>query len=329
MIRLPIPGSDDGSWGKILNDFLAVEHSDDGSLKPSGSLGTKYTLPSGGIPRGDLAPSIRTSLDNADAAVAGTIADNSITDIKVSTTAGIAQSKIAGLTSSLSGKEPVITSGTTGQYLSGNKTFQTLDKAAVGLTNIDNTTDLNKPISVATQTALNAKASTNNVLIKTSNLQDLGDIPTARTNLGLGTAALKDVPASGDATSTQVVLGNDSRLGSSGSSFTSSRHLTLTVPALSATTTWHSVAYDGLPAYFVGQSVSATIAADHDGSLFFETSPDATTWTTTATTATSAGAGTVSGTGNVTYFRISFTCGSTSLTGSATVTVTISLSTPS
>ena len=33
-IRLPNPGGDNGSWGQILNDFLRVEHNDDGSLKP-------------------------------------------------------------------------------------------------------------------------------------------------------------------------------------------------------------------------------------------------------------------------------------------------------
>jgi Pectate lyase superfamily protein len=41
MSRLPIPGSDDGSWGGILNDFLSVEHNSDGTLKASGSLSTK------------------------------------------------------------------------------------------------------------------------------------------------------------------------------------------------------------------------------------------------------------------------------------------------
>jgi hypothetical protein len=54
--------------------------------------------------------------------------------------------------------EPVITPGTTSQYWRGDKTWQTLDKAAVGLSNVDNTSDVNKPISTATQTALNLKA---------------------------------------------------------------------------------------------------------------------------------------------------------------------------
>lgn len=57
----------------------------------------------------------------------------------------------------LSGKESSITAGTTAQYYRGDKTFQTLDKSAVGLSNVDNTTDAGKPISTATQTALNAK----------------------------------------------------------------------------------------------------------------------------------------------------------------------------
>jgi hypothetical protein len=56
-----------------------------------------------------------------------------------------------------SGKEPSITGGTISQYWRGDKTWQALNKSAVGLSNVDNTSDLNKPISTATQTALNAR----------------------------------------------------------------------------------------------------------------------------------------------------------------------------
>jgi len=31
--RLPVPGSDSGTWGAILNEFLSVEHASDGTLK--------------------------------------------------------------------------------------------------------------------------------------------------------------------------------------------------------------------------------------------------------------------------------------------------------
>ncbi len=35
MTRLPQPGSDTGTWGSILNDFLNASHNTDGSLKPA------------------------------------------------------------------------------------------------------------------------------------------------------------------------------------------------------------------------------------------------------------------------------------------------------
>lgn len=57
----------------------------------------------------------------------------------------------------LDAKENAITAGSVLQYWRGDKTFQTLDKTAVGLPNVDNTADADKPISIATQAALNVK----------------------------------------------------------------------------------------------------------------------------------------------------------------------------
>jgi hypothetical protein len=74
-----------------------------------------------------------------------------------------------------------------------------LVKADVGLGNVDNTSDLSKPISTATQTALDGKSATGHTHVL-ANVTDAG------------TAASRNVPASGDATSTQVVLGSDTRL---------------------------------------------------------------------------------------------------------------------
>jgi hypothetical protein len=70
----------------------------------------------------------------------------------------------------LNAKENTITAGTTSQYYRGDKTFQTLDKTAVGLGNVDNTSDANKPVSTATQTALNAKQDT---LISGTNIKTI------------------------------------------------------------------------------------------------------------------------------------------------------------
>jgi len=64
------------------------------------------------------------------------------------------------LQSALDNKEDVVDEGTTAQYYRGDKTFRDLDKTAVGLTNIDNTSDVNKPVSTATQTALDEKQNT-------------------------------------------------------------------------------------------------------------------------------------------------------------------------
>ena len=59
--------------------------------------------------------------------------------------------------------EPVITATTSADYYRGDKTFATLNKSAVGLGNVDNTSDANKPVSTATQTALDAK--TNKLIV--------------------------------------------------------------------------------------------------------------------------------------------------------------------
>lgn len=55
------------------------------------------------------------------------ISDGSIVDADVSATAGIAQSKIAGLTTDLAGKEPSITAGTADQYWRGDKSWGSLE----------------------------------------------------------------------------------------------------------------------------------------------------------------------------------------------------------
>ncbi len=77
-------------------------------------------------------------------------------------------SDVTGLQTALDGKEPTISAGTTAQYYRGDKTFQTLNKAAVGLSNVDNTSDASKPISTSTQSALDAKQPLATVLTNTT-----------------------------------------------------------------------------------------------------------------------------------------------------------------
>jgi hypothetical protein len=59
---------------------------------------------------------------------------------------------------SIATKEPTIAAGTTAQVWRGDKTWVTADKTLVGLANVDNTSDVNKPVSSATTTQLNLKA---------------------------------------------------------------------------------------------------------------------------------------------------------------------------
>ena len=92
-----------------------------------------------------------------------------------------------------------------------------LKAAASAISNINNTSDLAKPISTATQTALDLKAAASHTQAA-STITGLATVATsgAYTDLSgtptLGTAAPLDVAATGDASATQVVQGNDSRL---------------------------------------------------------------------------------------------------------------------
>ncbi len=92
MARLPQSGGDDGVWGTILNEFLSVEHNTDGSLKPTGSLGTKYTKPAAGIPESDLSAPVLAKINNV--ASGGVLVDDSVSTATVQNNA-IIDTKIA------------------------------------------------------------------------------------------------------------------------------------------------------------------------------------------------------------------------------------------
>lgn len=136
MSRLPVPAGDEGVWGDILNDFLLVEHNGDGTHKLAANPDASTTVKGKVKLAGDLS---------------GT-AD-------LPTVPGLA------------GKEPTITAGTTSQYWRGDKTWAALTAATIGLGNVDNTSDANKPVSSATQTALNAKVGKGDLV---RNVRDYG-----------------------------------------------------------------------------------------------------------------------------------------------------------
>lgn len=127
MARLPVPGSDDGKWGDILNEYLMQSLDASGDLRPG--VVTATQLLNGGVTKNKLSIDIQTSLDKADTAL-----------------------QVAPVSTVASRTGDVV-----------------LNKADVGLDNVDNTPDLNKPVSSATQTALNTKATDSAVVHLTGN----------------------------------------------------------------------------------------------------------------------------------------------------------------
>lgn len=120
-------------------------------------------------------------------------------------------------------KEPLIAAGTIGQYWRGDKSWQTLDKTAVGLGNVDNTSDANKPISTATQTALDGKVPTS----RTIN----GYALTSNITLNKSDVGLSNVPNTDATNATNITSGTlpDARLSANvtvqGNSFNSANQL--------------------------------------------------------------------------------------------------------
>jgi hypothetical protein len=125
--RLPVPGSDVSDWGVILNEFLRIAHNEDGSLKLSTSVAQKYTMPKTGIPKAHLATDVQASLTMVDDVISG-----------LSGLEATAQST----QTTLDAKQDVIPAGTITQYYRGDKSWQPLDKTAVGLGNVTNEAQL-------------------------------------------------------------------------------------------------------------------------------------------------------------------------------------------
>lgn len=206
MARLPNPGSDNGTWGNILNDFLRVEHNPDGTLKSNGSLSSKADNSSVVHIQGNetiggtktfLAPLVvpapflgthaatkayvdaSTSAGAPDASsnnkglvqlggdLSGTAAAPTVPGLatKANTNHTHAINDITNLQTTLNAKESTVDAGAIGDFYRGDKTWQPLNKTVVGLSNVDNTSDASKPISNATQTALNAKVSTGSLAV--------------------------------------------------------------------------------------------------------------------------------------------------------------------
>ncbi|QQS19263.1 hypothetical protein IPL68_03430 [Candidatus Saccharibacteria bacterium] len=174
--RLPTPGGDDGTWGAILNDYLAQAHKTDGTLKDD--VVTAAALAPGAVTATGVADATisEAKLDGAlQAKVNGLGGGGSLTlsgDVTGLSTATVV-AKVNGVTVSgtpAAGQVLKATSASAATWqaddtgsgavtsVAGRTGAVTLTKTDVGLGNVDNTSDAAKPVSTLVQTALNSKA---------------------------------------------------------------------------------------------------------------------------------------------------------------------------
>ncbi len=116
MARLPIPGSDTGNWGSILNDFLSVSLNTDGSLKgsaigstgPQGPQGTQGATGPGAGATGATGPTGLQGTTGPTGAIGSSGATGS------GTTGATGSTGLQGTTGSTGPSGSVGTQGTTG-----------------------------------------------------------------------------------------------------------------------------------------------------------------------------------------------------------------------
>ena len=141
------------AFNKVNNNFDELYTAQDAKVDEGNIVTSGLTTPGAGL-LGRATGSSAAPIQNLTAAQAKTLlalnnVDNTSDADKPLSTANVA---------ALALKEPTITAGTNTQYWRGDKTWQTLNKGVVGLGNVDNTSDALKPVSTATQTALDGKA---------------------------------------------------------------------------------------------------------------------------------------------------------------------------
>lgn len=225
MARLPIPGSDAGRWGDVLNEFLTQAHNEDGTLKV-GAL-TKSTVGLSNVDNtSDANKPVSSAVQTALNSKASTTHTHTLGDLVGVSVTGAASgyallyngtSWAPGAVSTGSGEANTASNVSTAGVgvfrqktgvnfefkgvnaasnkvsVTNNTTTNTIDidvvtanlgltKSSVGLSNVDNTSDANKPISNDTQAALDGKASTTHT--HTVSLDSLSDVSTTDASNG-------------------------------------------------------------------------------------------------------------------------------------------------
>jgi parallel beta-helix repeat protein len=175
------------------NVGLQIDNTGTGnSILLTDGTSTVFSVPKTGVPSAATDATTKSYVDTAVAGIVNSAPAALDTLNELAAALGNDASFATTVTTSLAGKEPTITAGTTGQYWRGDKSWQTLDKTAVGLANVDNTSDANKPVSTAQATAIALKQ----------------DASTAVTLTGSQTLANKTLTAPAITSPTGIVKGD-------------------------------------------------------------------------------------------------------------------------
>jgi len=204
MTRLPIPGSDDGAWGTILNEFLLEAHNPDGTLK-AGSVD-------------------QTVLAN-DAISTSNLADGTVTTSKLETSVQTTLSQVTSKYTKPAGGIPTTDLDTT---IQGD-----LTKAASSVQSVNNTTpdtSGNVTLSIPTPPVQSVAGKTGDVVLDESDVSGLStDLSERVTTTQGGGEAFHDAGNSGTSISITLTNGNVQKL-----ALTGNCTLSLTAPASGA-----------------------------------------------------------------------------------------------